>query len=52
MLQHFFYQLSMPDGVVGPHGVWWGWSGPRGNFEFKLKYEFEFGKIWDNFREI
>jgi hypothetical protein len=46
--------------VVGPLGrgcgagglmwkmVWGGgltwWSGPRGIFEFKLKYEFEFGQ--------
>jgi hypothetical protein len=30
--------------VVGPHGDWWEWSGPQENFEFKLKYEFEFGQ--------
>jgi hypothetical protein len=44
MLQQFFYQLSATDGVVGPHGSRWGWSGPRGEFEFKLKNEFEFGQ--------
>jgi hypothetical protein len=43
MLDTFFSQLSAPDGVVGPHGTQWGWSGPRAKCEFKLKYSFEFG---------
>jgi hypothetical protein len=38
----FFYKLSAPDGVVGPHGDPWVWSGLRQKFEFKLKREFEF----------
>jgi hypothetical protein len=42
MVQHFFYKLSAPDGVVGPHGDPWVWSGLRQKFEFKLKREFEF----------
>ena len=42
MLSHFFYQLSAPDGVVGPHGDPWVWSGLRQKIEFKLKREFEF----------
>jgi hypothetical protein len=42
MLPHFFLINYLLDGVVGPHGSRWGWSGPRGKFEFKIKHEFKF----------
>jgi hypothetical protein len=45
MLWLFFYQLSVPDGVVGPHGGQWGWAGPQENLNLNLNISLNLGKI-------